>query len=504
MTTSAVDTLRQLPVGEIKPSPLNHRKRFDETKLNELAESIRQKGLVQPVVVRPKGQGWELIVGHRRLKAAVIAGLEAIPAMIRELDDESVVELQIIENVQRDDVHPMEEAAGYRYLVEKKRLTIPQIAAKVGSSVKYVYDRMKLLALIPEAQRLFLDGRFEAGHAIILARLKPSDQERAIDPEARGSARGGLWEREEADLFSPALSDAERAEMRKSAKEDPYLGLKARSVRELQSWVDDHVRLDVASPELPHIYPETARAIEDATTVEATVVAITYDYHVQPEARDEKHRTYSPQSWRRADGQHDSKICVHAVLGVVAAGSNRGEAFDVCVAKKKCLVHWGKEIRAAAKAAKDRASGKAPSGSLQARRDAERERQERERKEREDWNRRFDKAYPTILERVAERIRTADRAILIKVLHSGRPDPKSLIPIGTTFEDLVRYLAYQQHATQSRSYYRPHWIKEAKTELGIDVVKIVDEVAPEEKLAAKPAAAAKGKKATKRKGGRKS
>jgi ParB family chromosome partitioning protein len=504
MTTSAVDnTLRQLPVGEIKPSPLNHRKRFDEVKLQELAESIRQKGLVQPVVVRPKGAGWELIVGHRRLKAAAIAGLEAIPAMIRELDDESVVELQVIENVQRDDVHPMEEAAGYRYLIEKKRLDVPQIAAKVGRSVKYIYDRVKLLQLIPEAQRLFLEDRFTAGHAVILARLKPSDQERAIEP---GRNKVALWEREEADLFSPALSDAERAALRKTTKDGPYLGLKARSVRELQQWVDDHVRFDPTSADLPQLFPETASALENVRArVDAKVVAITYDHFLQPEARDQETRTFGPMSWRRADGEFDSSTCEHSVLGVVAAGPHRGEAFDVCVQKKKCLVHWGKEIRATARRAKQAASGKPGTKGLADRRRAEQERQERERKKEQAERDRFEKAKPALQNAVAEAVRSADLSTLARVLDGEKPDRKSPVPIGSTFEDLVRYLVFQKMTVTLRNvWYRDQWIKDAKAQLGIDARKIIDTVAPVEPVqtSAQPKAAVK-KKVAKKTGGRK-
>lgn len=170
-------------LSRIDFSKTNPRKTYDKQRLDELAQSIREKGVIEAVVLRPKGDRYELVAGERRTRAAKLAGLAGIKAEIRDLSDEDVLELQVIENLQRDEIHPLDEADGYRALMamNPEKHTPEHVAAAVGKSVSYIYQRLKLLALIGKAQKLFRDGALGAAHAIQLARLQPPDQGRVLE-----------------------------------------------------------------------------------------------------------------------------------------------------------------------------------------------------------------------------------------------------------------------------------------------------------------------------------
>ena len=158
---------RMLAVAEIKSSPLNPRKDFRDDELTELAELIRTKGLVQPIVVRPNGMagGYEIVAGERRWRAAQKAGVHTVPAIVRELTDREVLELAIIENVQRQDLNAIEEATGYRELVERFEYSQEQLSEIIGKSRSHVANTLRLLRLPEGVQSLVQQGRLTAGHA---------------------------------------------------------------------------------------------------------------------------------------------------------------------------------------------------------------------------------------------------------------------------------------------------------------------------------------------------
>lgn len=174
-------------------SKLNQRKTFDEEKLKELAESIKEKGVIQPIVVRPAGDKYEIVSGERRVRASKMAGVDTIPAVIRELDDHQALEVMVIENLQREDVHPLEEAEGYEALIKKHGYkSAEDIAVKVGKSKWYVYNRLKLCDLIPENRKLFYSGEISPSVALLVARLRPQDQKaagRAVAGDTLSEAR---------------------------------------------------------------------------------------------------------------------------------------------------------------------------------------------------------------------------------------------------------------------------------------------------------------------------
>lgn len=164
--------------ARILPSKTNPRKTF--RKLEELAESIKAHGILQPLVVRPFEQYFELVFGERRLRAAELAGLELVPALVREMSDLEVLEVQIVENVQREDVDALEEADGYRLLHEKHGYHVNDIAAKIGKSVAYVYARLKLCALGPEARQALAEGKLTDSTALLVARIPLALQKDAV------------------------------------------------------------------------------------------------------------------------------------------------------------------------------------------------------------------------------------------------------------------------------------------------------------------------------------
>lgn len=179
----SVSEYRNLPLTELVESPTNSRKVFDEGQLDELAASIRTHGVLSPLVVRRVNGHFEIVAGARRKRAAERAGLAEVPVHIRTLTDEEAQELQIIENVQRAGVHPFEEAQGYRALLEREgsEYSVQKIAARVGKTAAYVAKRLKLLDLVRPAADAFTAGRIGLEHALIIAKLTPDMQERALD-----------------------------------------------------------------------------------------------------------------------------------------------------------------------------------------------------------------------------------------------------------------------------------------------------------------------------------
>ena len=156
----------ELEVEAIRPNPYQPRKDFDETALDELSASIRQLGIIQPITVRATGDGrYELISGERRLRASRRAGLKRVPAYVREADTEAMLEMAIVENVQREDLNPVEVAVGYQRLMEEVGLTQEQVADKVGKSRPAIANVLRLLRLPPRVQASLRDGSLSPGHA---------------------------------------------------------------------------------------------------------------------------------------------------------------------------------------------------------------------------------------------------------------------------------------------------------------------------------------------------
>lgn len=411
----------QAALADLSPSPLNPRTHFDD--LDDLAANIRVHGVLVPLLVRsrPDQTGLEIVDGERRYRAAQLAGnVHELPVVERDLEDDQVLEIQLLSAIQRQALTPLEEARGYRRLIDSNRskYSAAYIADRIGRSEKYVVDRMRLLQLIPALQQLLDAERIGVAHAELLAKLKPEDQARAIDPgnpEKFGRERepGGLWQRTGATLAFEEDED-------RTTDADPYAGLKPRTVKELEAWIARHVRFDVAhfAETAPLDFGETAIKVEAAQQEPGRgrkVIQITEDYRIDDDVKDPSQRVYGRQSWKRADGTEgtsrggrygetriDSPTCEHSVLGVVVVGPGYGTAYAVCIARDKCKVHWKAEIREREKRAKERAKETPATKTAKAESYAD-----QARREQAEGQRRLDAyaaVYPQVVEALSARV----------------------------------------------------------------------------------------------------
>lgn len=171
-----------LPISQVESCSSQPRKQFDEESLAELADSIREHGIIQPLTVRKLASGYyQIIAGERRWRAARIAGLTEVPAIVIEADDRKAAELAMIENLQREDLNPIEEASGFQSLIENYHMTQEEAAQQVGKSRSAVANAMRLLGLTPVVRQLVVDGQLSAGHARALLPLKAELQQQAAE-----------------------------------------------------------------------------------------------------------------------------------------------------------------------------------------------------------------------------------------------------------------------------------------------------------------------------------
>lgn len=172
--------IRELPISEITANPFQPRGRFDDEAIRELAASIKTSGVLQPVLVRRNGaEGYQVVAGERRLRAASLAGLERIPVILKELDDREMLEVALVENIQREDLNPIEEAKAYQALIEKTKLTHEQISERVGKQRVSVTNSMRLLSLPVEVQDMVSRGTLSAGHGRALLGLETNGDQLA-------------------------------------------------------------------------------------------------------------------------------------------------------------------------------------------------------------------------------------------------------------------------------------------------------------------------------------
>jgi ParB family chromosome partitioning protein len=211
------EALLTLPVGRIRPGRYQPRTRMDQQALAELAGSIRAQGLMQPLLVRPVDRDrYELIAGERRWRAAQMAGLEEVPALVREVPDEAALAMSLIENIQRENLNPMEEANGLLRLVEEFRMTHEQAADAVGRSRSATTNLLRLLKLAKPVQEMLMEGAIEMGHARALLSLDPARQ---IEAGNRAAARG-LSVRETEALVQHMLRGSAQRRRKKAADRD--------------------------------------------------------------------------------------------------------------------------------------------------------------------------------------------------------------------------------------------------------------------------------------------
>ena len=195
----AAEVVQYISIHDIKPNANQPRKVFDEEKIGELAASIRENGVIQPLIVRKKGKSYEIVAGERRWRASIKAELKEIPCIVRELDDEQNMLLAIIENMQREDLNPMEEAEGLNQMISAYGLTQEQVSKSVGKSRPYIANSLRLLKLPEEIQTMISEGQLSAGHGRALAGIKDEDRQLRI---AGKIVKDGLSVRETEKLAS--------------------------------------------------------------------------------------------------------------------------------------------------------------------------------------------------------------------------------------------------------------------------------------------------------------
>jgi len=172
--------LQQCGIEEVQPNPFQPRKAFSDEQLQELVDSIREKGILQPLLVRRKSDGYELIAGERRWRAAQRAGLREIPILVRDVSDSEMLELSLIENIQRENLNPIEEAEAYKRLMEQFHLTQEEISKKVGKDRTTIANMVRLLRLPPEIKLSLAEGKITMGHARAFLSLDGVDKQKLL------------------------------------------------------------------------------------------------------------------------------------------------------------------------------------------------------------------------------------------------------------------------------------------------------------------------------------
>ena len=176
METTKEEEIREIPLNEIRVNPYQPRKTFDENALNELAESIKIHGVIQPIIVKKSIKGYEIIAGERRFRASRLAGKDKIPAIIREFTDEQMMEIAVLENLQRENLNAIEEAEAYQTLMNNLSLNQEEVAKRVGKSRSHVTNMLGILSLPTSIKNLIAENKMSMGHARVLSKLEDKEK----------------------------------------------------------------------------------------------------------------------------------------------------------------------------------------------------------------------------------------------------------------------------------------------------------------------------------------
>jgi ParB family transcriptional regulator, chromosome partitioning protein len=337
-------------------STTNPRKVYDAVAMKELQASIEEKGVLVPLMVRAKAKGpkaepcFEIVAGTRRYRAAKAAGLKYVPCQIRVLTDEQAVEIQIIDNLQREGVHPLDEAAGYRALMERNKMSIAQVAERVSKPERYVRDRLNLTALIPELAKRFANGGMNLHHAILLARLQPADQTRSLKEffERRGEApsvadlkewlndqvllelSGAPWKKDDATLVPKAgacLDCPKRTGFNKTLF--PEVG--KRDVCTDPTCFEEKMQEHIAN-----LFDDLTKPPDKEHGESRVPLLVSTNW-----AERLPHGTLGRDQYRAAK---NAKECASTMPAIVIQGENRGHVIHACT-DPKCKVHQDRSFR---------------------------------------------------------------------------------------------------------------------------------------------------------------
>ena len=177
VNTTPKEEIQELKLSELRSNPYQPRKNFDEEALKELSESIKEYGVIQPIIAKKSIKGYEIIAGERRVKASIMAGKETIPAIVREFSDEEMMEIALLENLQREDLNSIEEAEAYKKLLEELNITQDELAKRVGKSRSYITNMLGLLSLPDDIQKDVQEKNISMAHARVLSKLENKEQQ---------------------------------------------------------------------------------------------------------------------------------------------------------------------------------------------------------------------------------------------------------------------------------------------------------------------------------------
>lgn len=180
VSSTSKEEIVELPLSELRPNPYQPRKVFDEEKLNELAESIKEHGIFQPIIVKKSIKGYEIIAGERRFRASKLAGKEKIPAIIRDFSDEAMMEIALLENLQRENLNAIEEANAYKKLLQTLKLTQEELANRLGKSRSHITNMLGLLSLPESIKDEIVKNNISMGHARVLSKLEDQNQQEEL------------------------------------------------------------------------------------------------------------------------------------------------------------------------------------------------------------------------------------------------------------------------------------------------------------------------------------
>ncbi|WP_129599770.1 ParB/RepB/Spo0J family partition protein [Anaerophilus nitritogenes] len=209
--------IETVSIHKIKPNKNQPRKHFNEEKLEALSESIKNHGVIQPIVIRPIGDGYEIIAGERRWKACKQAELNEIPCIIKDIDEKGRMEIALIENLQREDLNPIEEAFAYKNLMEKYRITQEEISCSIGKSRPYIANTIRLLNLTEEVQNMLINELISSGHARALLRIGDDELQKQLAEEI---IKNSLSVRETENIIAKMIENKKEPSKQKIRKDD--------------------------------------------------------------------------------------------------------------------------------------------------------------------------------------------------------------------------------------------------------------------------------------------
>ncbi|MBX9971720.1 ParB/RepB/Spo0J family partition protein [Cytobacillus oceanisediminis] len=226
--TEKEETVQEVKIKDIRPNPYQPRKVFEKEAIEELKQSILEHGILQPIIVRKSIKGYEIVVGERRYRAAKEANLERVPVVVRELNEQQMMELAVLENLQREDLTPIEEAAAYQLLMEKLKVTQEELAKRLGKSRPHIANHIRLLSLPPKIQGLISDGKISMGHGRALLGLRKKEKLQAL---VEKTVKDGLNVRQLEQLIQQ-LNDVSRETKKPNAPKDIFIKERESSLRE--------------------------------------------------------------------------------------------------------------------------------------------------------------------------------------------------------------------------------------------------------------------------------